>query len=1054
MTAMPAVYAEEAEENEGDEAEDTVVTITGSRIRRDEFASPSPIQIVSVDEAKESGITNVADMIQRISLVNGLQIDNTINTNSGLSNASEAPPAGGVGSVNVGLRGLGAERTLILINGRRLGASGVRGAPSQPDLSMIPIDMVERAEVLSDSASAVYGADAVAGVINIIMKDNFDGAQVSVNLSQPSDPGGEVTQISFVTGGESDRFKFVLGGEYYNRERISLGDRTNCIQQREIIRDPSLAEDGNQYNFCDNGFPDDAMILGDGSWLFYEPGATGDWVNPNNGQNVGDWTGPGNLAADTWSAMFPFLPSEQVGFDRFRLNPAYSDVQERLNSDLVQPSTRFSIITNASYMPEWGEEDNVELFFESSYFHRHLLNIATAEQIYVSVPDSLPVQVGTDSLGNPIFDTDANGEWITAANPWNPFGIEALPVVTIDGFTQDRDLSLDHFRFVTGIRGDLPGEWAKENGWSYELAASYDRGDGIVTQPQLDSRNFEKAQNGQYIDLDGNIQCGGRTNTPNNLGGIIKDKDCTPLNILASGVYGKDGVSTGSLTAEEYAFLLGERVNGTTVTQAIFSGYTTGDLFEFDDGGTASIVLGFESRRDHIESQADFNGEKGFFIAESPTTEGRTEGSRTIDEVFTEVSLPILAGVDGVHELTADLALRYTDESNFGSEATERVRVLYAPTDWLSFSVAYGTSFRAPNLREQFLGDQTSGVGGGADPCHASFGGGLDGGVYFPDQDTRSQTVLDNCALSGVDPTVLGTQGTTTIPVVISGNVDTLSPETSEQTTFTVKADVYEGDNASFNFAATYFDIDIENTISQVGAAYIMRRCYEDAPGLSSPFCSLVGPRNPNLPDPVNLITTVNDSFVNIGQETSAGFDINTRFSYTFEDFMDDTLEFIWTTQLTIQDDRTRTIIPEEGTDDLLGTHGTPELRFVHRMAFNYGDFSVIYSGRWIDETDFFTRNPQDSRCYTPGPSTYLYSFANRPQYILDCVAESKYYSDLALTWTPDDTFRATFGISNVTDEGPALVNSGRGNDRGGRMTGAGYDQVGRALFLQATFKF
>jgi iron complex outermembrane receptor protein len=214
-----------AAEEEGAEEEGQKVLITGSRIRRDEFGSPSPIQILKVEDARRAGITTVAELIGRMSLVNGTQIDNTINTNSGNSNATEAPPAGGVGSINVGLRGLGAERTLILLDGRRLGASGVRGAPAQPDLSLIPLDMVERVEVLSDSASAIYGADAVSGVINIILRDSFDGAKVTVNISSPSDPGGEVKQVSFVMGGEAERFKFIFGGEVYDREAIALGDR-------------------------------------------------------------------------------------------------------------------------------------------------------------------------------------------------------------------------------------------------------------------------------------------------------------------------------------------------------------------------------------------------------------------------------------------------------------------------------------------------------------------------------------------------------------------------------------------------------------------------------------------------------------------------------------------------------------------------------------------------------------------------------------------------------------------------------------------------------------
>ena len=327
IAAIPSVYA--AQEDE-DELELEKITVTGSRIMRDEFSSASPIQVLNIEDAKQAGITNVADMLQRISLVNGTQIDNTINTNSGNSNATEAPPSGGVGSVNVGLRGLGAERTLILLNGSRLGASGVRGAPSQPDLSLIPLDMVERVEVLSDSASAIYGADAVAGVVNIILKDSFDGAQISANISSPTESGGQIKQLSFVTGGEGERFKFIFGGEYYDRERISLGDRIDCIRQREIN-----ASTGEVYSYCASGFPDNAVLsTNDPSgniWNFYTPGQS-NLTNPLTGQPVANFSNQANIP-DVWSDRFPFL-GVQTGNDRFVANADYNDSGDRLRSHL------------------------------------------------------------------------------------------------------------------------------------------------------------------------------------------------------------------------------------------------------------------------------------------------------------------------------------------------------------------------------------------------------------------------------------------------------------------------------------------------------------------------------------------------------------------------------------------------------------------------------------------------------------------------------------------------------------------------------------------------
>ena len=1040
---MPAVYAQDNEENESQEK----ITVTGSRISNDEFASPSPIQVLNVDDAKQAGITSVAGMLQRLSLVNGTQIDNTINTNSGNSNATEAPPSGGVGSVNIGLRGLGAERTLILLNGSRLGASGVRGAPSQPDLSLIPLDMVDRIEVLSDSASAIYGADAVAGVINVILKKSFDGAQISANITSPSDSGGQTKQLSFVTGGESERFKFIFGGEYYERERISLGDRVDCLERREIN-----ASTGEEYNYCWNGFPDNAALTtNDPSgniWNFYTPGES-NLTNPLTGQPVANWSNQANIP-DVWSSQYPFLGT-QTGNDRFNLNPDYSDAPDRLRSDLVSPVTRFSLMTSGSYFPEWGEKDNIEVSFATSYFHRHLTNRASTEQIYVGIPALIPYE---NAQGNVALNADGTRDLVP--NPLNPFGTDALPIITIDNLKQERDVELDHFRFSTGISGDLPSEWAKDNGWTFDVGMSYDRGDGAASQPLMDERNLIFTVETLRLDSNGDLACGVPILANNTWGGIISAQDCVPVDFFNTGLYGNTGDSTGSLTAAESDYLIGERVNRTVVTQSILSGYATGELFSFDNGGTASLVLGVEARRDTIDSQADFNGANGLLVAESPGTEGITAGARTISEVFGELSLPILREVDGAHELTVDLAMRYTDESNFGGENTERLRVTYAPVDWVSISAAYGTSFRTPNLREQFLGNQFTGTGGGSDPCNAAAFTDGSPAVYDPSLETRTQQTLDNCVLDGANPFVLGTQGSTTIPVRVGGAVDNLLPETSDQTTFTVKAQPIDNDDMSFDFSITYFDIEIENTIQSVSAGFILTRCFEDLPGLASPFCDLVGPRNQDLSEATRFVADVDASFVNIGAEVSTGYDVNTRLGLNYEGF-----DIVWTVQATFQDERSQTIIQDEalvngGKDDFVGTFGTPEMRLVTQLMFNMGDFSIVYSGRFIDETSIFIRDPSTSgsSCLKSNAGASAATITGDPDVYRDCVAEAAFYSDISLTWTPNDTFSTTVGISNITDESPAQVSSGLGNDRGGRMTGSGYDQVGQSLFWLAKYKF
>ncbi|MCF6197336.1 MAG: TonB-dependent receptor plug domain-containing protein, partial [Emcibacter sp.] len=182
-----------------DEEEVEEVVVTGSRIRRSEFTSASPIQIISGEQSREIGLFDATDMLQSSVQSTGLQIDNTLN-GFVLDN--------GVGATNVSFRGLDAKRTLVLINGRRVSSSGVGGAPVSPDLNLIPSIMIERIEALLDGASAVYGSDAVAGVANVIMRKDFDGLEVQGTVEAPFAGGGEIYNVGAIWGKTWDNATF------------------------------------------------------------------------------------------------------------------------------------------------------------------------------------------------------------------------------------------------------------------------------------------------------------------------------------------------------------------------------------------------------------------------------------------------------------------------------------------------------------------------------------------------------------------------------------------------------------------------------------------------------------------------------------------------------------------------------------------------------------------------------------------------------------------------------------------------------------------------------
>ena len=199
---------------------------------------------------------------------------------------------------------------------------------SWPDINLLPLNLVERVEIITEGASSVYGADAVAGVVNIILRDKFEGLEISLNGEVPSETGGEITQASFITGTSTDRANFVISGEYFKRERVTAGSRYDCP------RDTEVDQMGNITSQCFNGFFDNAVFDTGGSgfngspWLWFTPGST-DVGIPN-------WTSSPNAAPD------PAPPgASERGDDRNRVFflPEYSDWDERLASDHGLPMT-------------------------------------------------------------------------------------------------------------------------------------------------------------------------------------------------------------------------------------------------------------------------------------------------------------------------------------------------------------------------------------------------------------------------------------------------------------------------------------------------------------------------------------------------------------------------------------------------------------------------------------------------------------------------------------------------------------------------------------------
>lgn len=988
------------------EAGDRIV-VTGSRIARDEFSSASPIQVIDGEVARDLGFVDAADLLGQTTVVQGTQTTTGSSTSAGLLSDN------GPGSATASLRGLDSGRTLVLVNGRRLAPAGVRGAPSAPDLNLIPGTLVQRVEVLLDGASSVYGSDAVAGVVNYILRDDFDGIELNAFYTDPEMAGnGGQQQVYSATMGVSNDQGFIgFAAEY---------SKTEGFTDREFgsFWDPYAGEcnsfytygaSGDVYESCSGSFGVGATSFAGFGFGSYEPGA-----------NVAGWPAdfrPVPITADLLTpgsvngAALLFWPEE--------LDQTYSPDFERVSL--------YSI----------GEYDldmytNPTVYFEASHSRRNTTNSG----------------IGQGRVRLP------------ASYVYNPFGADGTLYFAS---RQENATEVSQTRLIAGVRGDLPfmEDFLTFSNWTYDGSASYSRSNGFDrVRGYYDLPRFYQTLNNTTINDNGTPldptddfgEC-----ASNVIVGETQQVTCRPLNF-----FDDTFITTGRFTDDaDNEYFFPNRITNTVVEQSLLSGFITGDLFELP-AGPVSVVLGGEYRKDTILTETDAGAASGEFFGFF--SDPGSNGSRDLTEAFFEMEVPVLEDMQFVRELSINVAGRYTDESNFGSESTYRIQALYAPTDWLRFRSTFGTSYRAPNLGEQF-GGRVQGFGNPSDPCrvpgvalpfidHDNNPATPDQRQYDPSLDTREPSVIQNCLngggpfnLPGTDPFTLGTSGLGTPQVtflgaptqVATGSNPNLDAETSEAISAGFVFEQPWFDSFDFRFSATYYEIQVDGEVASLSAAAIVALCYNST-GLVETQCRFI------TREPGGEITFVEALNQNLGQRISEGVDFNIEFGRDFTvPFLNREVRYDAIYRGTQVLTQTEEEIGATGTtiDDDLGEYGSPEWRMNLTHIISYQDWSFNWQTRYVgpmieDNADEFDQTTSFfNPCVQAGDGP-CYTLENSPEYFVN---------DMSVTWRGDD-FAVRGGVSNVFDEAP-FVQTNTGSVRG-----VGYDLGGRTFFMNVTKQF
>ncbi len=633
------------------------IVVTGSRIRRKDLTTPAPVTVLTREQVQASGKVSLGDFLQSLP-----EQGNAVNT--AINNSGD-------GSTRVALRGLTPQRTLVLVNGRRW-VSGGTGADSSVDLDSIPTAAIERIEVLKDGASAVYGSDAIGGVVNIITRKRFDGVDLNAYSATTSHGDGTTFDLNATAGTSGEKSSILFSAGFFKQKDIMAGDR-------DFSKIP-LAYDGNgtngisgapgPYSIGSGTIPEGRIVLGSSEVgtpngnAFYNTLVTESAANRAAGSFI---RVPGQSALST-SGWRPFAgaPLAQDGGDGFNFQP---------DNYLLTPQQRVSLYSSGD--TKLG--NFARGYFEASYVNRQSDQALAPEPLL----------------------TDVEGVTLSRNSIYNPFGKDIAAVRRrLTEFGSRRTIQdLDTYRVVGGVDGTLSDDFGPAKGFFWDLSVNFGRNTGTTLKTgNLRLPPLQAALGPSFRDAAGVARCG----TP-----ASPIAGCVPLDLLrVDGNIAQDQVTGLTYQGTQRG------LNQMFAVQA----NTSGELFRLLSERPVGIALGYEYRTlmgsqipDPITVAGETTGNKGEI----------TSGGYFINEGYGELSIPLVSRMPFVEDLEATAALRVSDYSTYGTSTTYKFGGRYAPVRDVTFRGTYSTAFRAPSISDLFFG-QADSFPSVTDPCRGA----------------------------------------------------------------------------------------------------------------------------------------------------------------------------------------------------------------------------------------------------------------------------------------------------------------------------------------------
>lgn len=628
------------------------VVVTGSRIRRKDLTTPAPVTVLDRAQLAETGKVTIGDILRTLPEQTG--------------GATPQVNNGGDGSSTVDLRGLGAQRTLVLLNGRRMvkSASAIAGYETV-DLGAIPTAAIERIEILKDGGSSVYGSDAIAGVVNIVTRRRFDGAEASVQYGSSARGDGRATDVSLIAGTSGDRGGFLIAGGYGTQDPVwaRRRGRLGTIQAKnyttgEVTANGSAATPAGYFELdgpCD---------------VASNPACAALAAQPNDaGSYVGTaWTPDPAVAG---------FPAGVVGAREQHESDRYNTQSE---SYLYTPDRRLQLWASGEY--RLGE--SARLYAEASFVNRRSRQAIAPEPLFTYYLGDGSITISPDSLYNPY------GVGVIAGRRLEEFGLRST--------TQESNT----YRVVTGLDGTL-ADWAGPlRGWAWDVSLTYAANNATnETRGSLRASRVVDAIGPSMIDpASGQPIC---VRTPGDPSTRIAG--CVPLNLLGG---------AGSITKDQVAGLAFDGTDQASWSMSSLEVNTNGELFKLLSVRPVSLAAGYELRRewgevlpDPIAASGDSTGNN--YLASEP-------GGYDVHSGYAELSVPILSGRPLVEDLEATGSLRASHYSNFGDNTTYKLGARWSPVRDVTLRGTFSTAFRAPSVLELHAGAGDT-YETAADPC-------------------------------------------------------------------------------------------------------------------------------------------------------------------------------------------------------------------------------------------------------------------------------------------------------------------------------------------------